>query len=107
MSKTTLQILTEARELIADPSRWCKFAMARDVNQKSVGSITAEAVSWCAYGAAIRVEYGATSLRPTSVVVRGDVLVLLERAAQKLCHSCPPYVNDFMGHAAVLKVYDK
>lgn len=51
---TTLQVLTAARDLIADEDNWTKGALARDRRGQELFSVPASglpAVRWCATGA--------------------------------------------------------
>jgi hypothetical protein len=51
MSKTTLEILKEARALLAQPGAWTKGAYARDVEGTYVSPDNPAAVCFCAVGA--------------------------------------------------------
>lgn len=48
---TTLEILRAARELLSDPTRWCKAAMARTEEGIKVEPDDPRACRWCSYGA--------------------------------------------------------
>lgn len=50
----TIEVLQKARELIANPSRWCKKSFARNHTGTSVGVNTNRACQWCASGAISR-----------------------------------------------------
>jgi hypothetical protein len=91
--KTTLDILRDARERIADPARWCQRCY-RD-----------EAGRCCAKGA---VYYDAgvvvMDVTPVEVVVAIDAL---DDAAFSLYRRYSVIdVNDQIGHAAVMACYD-
>lgn len=96
-----LQVIEQARALIADEQHWCRGDLARDVNGEGVCPTSANAVKRCALGAVIAAAYELThdldaahafalkALRPqwgTSTLVR---------------------VNDMRGHAAVLALFDE
>ena len=56
---TAVEILTEARDFLSDPKRWCKGVYGRDKHRHpliSVGPLKARAVKCCAMGAIWRVE---------------------------------------------------
>jgi hypothetical protein len=50
------ETLTQARERIADPSKWTKGAFARNKHGAAVASTDPEAVCWCSFGAITAVE---------------------------------------------------
>lgn len=51
MSNDPLYILTQARELLSDPKKWTKHAIARKNNGNFVAADSEKAVCWCAMGA--------------------------------------------------------
>jgi hypothetical protein len=96
-----LQIVEQARALIADDGHWCRGDLARDINGEEVYPTAASAVKRCGLGAVIAAAYQLTNdldaahdlafkaLRPsygTATLVR---------------------VNDMRGHAAVLALFDE
>jgi len=96
-----LQIVEQARALIADEHKWCRGELARDVNGVGVCPTAGSAMKRCALGAVIAAAYELThdfdaaydlafkALRPsygTATLVR---------------------VNDMRGHAAVLALFDE
>lgn len=89
----TLEVLREARELIADPERWTRGAGARDANGSSVHPRAEEAVRWCAIGAIDRADPSIISdaLDALHAVTRGEVET----------------VNDRGGHKRVLALFDR
>jgi hypothetical protein len=108
---TTLEILTQARELLSDPTKWTQHAMARDANgdDKPISHLYSEhpywegisgydpvACSWCAFGA----------IEKVSNMNSGTVKYILSQTAKKLYSMRMPKVNDSLGHTEVLKVYD-
>ncbi len=49
---TNKEIIQQAIDLISDPNKWTKNALARDkYNNKLINSNSPEAVCWCAVGA--------------------------------------------------------
>lgn len=59
--KTTVEILKEARELIAKPGAWTQHHSARDASGHRVPVTHHRACSFCAYGAVARVAFPASS----------------------------------------------
>ncbi len=53
--KSTLEILTEARELISDPERWLQGRTAADARGVDVAPNSPKAVCWCSLGALAKV----------------------------------------------------
>ncbi len=47
----TIELLTSARNLIADPEHWTQRAFARDGFGNSIGPTADSACSWCSLGA--------------------------------------------------------
>jgi hypothetical protein len=56
--KTAVEILKEARELLAEPGKWTQLTSARDEYGNEVGSSSGAAVCWCASGAITKVAAG-------------------------------------------------
>lgn len=54
MSKSTVQILKDARELLSDPTHWTKFAFARDSAGFKTKIYDSDAVCWCVMGAIMK-----------------------------------------------------
>lgn len=52
---TTLEVLRGMRELLSDPTRWTKFACARDSMGLTVKDDDPSAACWCLIGAAAKV----------------------------------------------------
>ena len=50
-------ILTEARQLIAEPEKWTQGAFARDRDGGAVDAEAEEARSFCAYGALLKASF--------------------------------------------------
>lgn len=92
--------LWAARELLADPGRWTQGVYARDERGAKMPPEDVRAVCWCALGALLRPE--ATW---QADFVRGGAFLV--QAADELFRSTPSGVNDRLGHAAVLRIYDR
>lgn len=89
-------ILRAARDQIEDPKNWTQGAFARDANGNEVMSYSDEAVCWCAYGA-IRKQTGKAISAESA---------LLSDTAQRMRRKELVSINDFEGHASVLRVFD-
>lgn len=89
--------LIKARDLIADPSRWSRFSMARDANGSQVLVHSKEACRWCILGAIEKVV-------PRHLVA--DVIDALLVKAAWLGHRSIDDLNDFGGHLKVLRLFD-
>ena len=94
-----VETLISARALIADPTRWTRYRLARTDTGKPVEVANPAACRFCAVGAIARV----TGRRPVS----GDESYHLSRAAHRLFGQDIVNVNDILGHAEVLRVYDE
>jgi len=95
-----LQIVEQARSLIADKQHWCRDHMAEDASGASVFPTSASAVKRCGLGAVIAAAFQLTRDYD---------------AANELAHNAlrPHYgtstlvhVNDVRGHAGVLSLFD-
>lgn len=96
MSAETVEVLRRARALIADPEHWCTGDWARDAALIGAHPKDANACRWCASGALM-----AASDQPDGA---GWVLTA---AAHSLYAAEVIAVNDDLGHAAVLAMYDR
>ena len=96
-----LQIVEQARALIADEQHWCRHHLAQDVNGVAVSPTSASAVKRCGLGAVIAAAYQLTH----------DFDAAHDLAHKALCPcygpATPMYVNDARGHAAVLALFDE
>ncbi len=91
------QILRAARARIADELHWTPWNLARDETGRAVSPKSPRAVCWCAFGA-----LGAEGSNLDSIEAQA-----LRKAAAKLFKTeSAGYVNDVLGHAAVLAMYD-
>jgi hypothetical protein len=96
-----LQIVEQARALIADEHHWCRGELARDVKGMGVCPTSDRAMKRCGLGALISAAYQLTN------DYRGahDLAILALRplyGSATLVH-----VNDMRGHAAMLALFDE
>lgn len=100
MAKTALEILTEARALIATPERWTQGSDAKDAEGDPSFADDGNAVCWCAVGAINKV-----------VATPGEQDGAASRLAAHLgmAFSNVPEFNDhrFTDHADVLSLFDR
>lgn len=92
-----IDILKNARELIAEPSRWTQGALARDKFGKELPSTSTYATCWCALGALEKVGDGLSFNRIA--------------ASHALTRQCPKggaaETNDRLGHDEILQAFDR
>jgi len=90
-------LLTQARDLIADPNHWTQHTFAR----RSPGGdpcTAEEGTCWCARGAVRKV---------AGVHHERELVDILTKAANRLALGNGIVdVNDFVGHAEVIQVFD-
>jgi hypothetical protein len=96
-----LQIVEQARALIADEQHWCGRHLAMDVNGVAVSPTSASAVKWCALGAVIAAAYQLTHDSDAAHQLGHEALRPRYGAATLI------HVNDTRGHAAVLALFDE
>jgi hypothetical protein len=96
-----LQIVEQARALIADEQHWCRRHLAEDVNGASVSPTFAGAVKRCGLGAVITAAYQLTHDYDAAHQLGYEALRPRYGAATVI------YVNDTIGHAAVLALFDE
>ena len=97
-------ILEKAKAIIEDPKNWCQHVFASDLEGKEVLELEDTAYRWCAVGAFIRANGSYTYSCDSEVEFE-----CLDSAAGKIISyyvSKITYVNDNLGHAAVMKMYD-
>lgn len=94
---TVLEVLENARALIADPERWTRSALARDSAGGEVHERHPNACQWCALGALAKCSECAPLFSPAihalHVAIPGRPSIA--------------DLNDRDGHAAVLAMYDR
>lgn len=96
-----VQIIEEARALIADKEKWCRRQMALDIDGVPVCANDANARKMCAYGALIAAAHRWTE-------DSGRAFALTSTAATRFGGSeALIRINDARGHAAVLALFDE
>ena len=93
-----LDLLQEARALLANAAHWTVRSYARDRNGQPIHPWEREAVCWCTYGAPERHGISGQSV---------EACAFLRVAASKLFEEFPAHVNDVRGHFSVLRMYDR
>ena len=96
-----LQIVEQARALVADESRWCRGDLARDANGVGVCPMSDTAVKRCGLGALIMAAYQITNDRREAHDLAIKAMRPLHGSATLV------NVNDVRGHAAVLALFDE
>jgi hypothetical protein len=96
-----LQIVEQARALIADEAHWCRDELALDANGMGVCPMSDAPVKRCGLGALIMAAYQITT-------DRREAIDLAIKATRPLHGSATlMQVNDTRGHAAVLALFDE
>jgi hypothetical protein len=96
-----LQIVEQARALIADESHWCRGNLARDASGMGVCPMSDGAVKRCGLGALIMAAYQITTDRREAIGLAIKAMRPLHSSATLV------NVNDVRGHAAVLALFDE
>jgi hypothetical protein len=96
-----LQIVEQARGLVADQSRWCRGELARDANGVGVCPTSDSATKRCGLGALIMAAYQITNDRRQAHDLAIKAMRPLHGSATLV------NVNDVRGHAAVLALFDE
>jgi hypothetical protein len=96
-----LQIVEQARALVADQSRWCRGELARDANGVGVCPTSDCATKRCGLGALIMAAYQITNDRRQAHDLAIQAMRPLHGSATLV------NVNDVRGHAAVLALFDE
>jgi hypothetical protein len=112
--KTIKQILTEARDLISDPSRWMQNDLAADDTGLTVAPNDQSACQWCADGALHKViGYTLRYRSDPGFAEHSAACDHLAAAARELFGCGFVWVNDGArgedeteAHANILKVFD-
>src|SRR5262245_40245586 len=96
-----LQIVEQARSLIADEQHWCRGQLAEDARGRIVVPTSAKAVRRCGLGAVIAAAFGLTQDYDAAYT-------LAHNALRPYCGlSTLVHVNDERGHAAVIALFDE
>jgi hypothetical protein len=98
---TPIEILRDARTLIAEPEHWCQGAFAKRSDGRQVFPGDWDAAQWCAVGAVYRAAGSLVSWTAVPLAVR----VALTDAAETTNGSVVEF-NDNGTHADVLALYD-
>ncbi len=103
---SAVEILRQARALIADKSRWTRHVTARDETGNAVASLNPSAVCWCAEGATIKCAGDVNRAQP--------IIGILDRTSHSMFGRCVAQINDgmklapgFTAHEQVLSVFDR
>jgi hypothetical protein len=96
-----LQIVEQARALIADAEHWCRGQLAEDASGGGVFPTSTNAVKRCGLGAVIAAAYQLTHDYDAANELAHNALRPLY-GITTLVH-----VNDIRGHAAVLALFDE
>lgn len=114
------ELLKRTKALIEDPKRWCRLASAREADGGVAYLESDDACQWCVTGAYQKIRYCSGLDLDEDRAGMSDLY--LERAAHSVIeragrlqhyYNCGyyqgnalVYVNDFMGHAAVMEMLD-
>ena len=96
-----IQIVERARALIADREHWCQRHLAEDVNGVSLSPTSASAMKRCGLGAVIASAYQLTHDFDAAHQLGHEALRPRYGATTVI------YLNDTIGHAAVLALFDE
>lgn len=99
--REVLRVLRDAKELIRDARHWTNRATARDQIGHIVSPDAPNAVCWCADGAIYRVSGGRW-------VIYNTAGCALSEATEELFNTDDYFfVNDKLGHNAILRAFDR
>lgn len=105
--ETTLTVLEQARELIADEQHWCQGADARDSRGRIVDIGVPRAQAWCALGAighiCVARNLGGGFQLTALIAVAEEAGIYLEDPVYR---TVPAY-NDTHTHGEVLELFDR
>ena len=96
-----IQIVEQARALIADGRHWCRGQLAEDATGAGVFPTSANAVKRCGLGAVIAAAYQLTQDYDAANEIAHNAL-RPHYGITTLVH-----INDVRGHAAVLALFEK
>lgn len=100
---TTVETLRAARELIADPERWCQDVTALGRSGREVAPAGRAAVAWCAIGALRRT----CARQPPAAETFDEAFRALDHAAVGAGAPSVATLNDHRTHADVLAMFDR
>lgn len=106
------ETLTKARALIADPAHWAEGALARKSNGTEIGWLDPEACCFCGEGAIMKAcEVKFHQGNPSNYAAYRAAMNFLQYGDVQEQAGLPshmvPTINDDLGHAAILKLFDK
>lgn len=111
--KTAKQIITGARERIADTARWTQCNYALTAGGVAVEPEAPDACRWCSKGALhAEMEDALDAVEVAQIDAQSDqnytALDLVQSAVERLYPKKASIigVNDHLGHAAALRVFD-
>ena len=96
-----IQIVEQARALIADEQHWCRHRLALDKNGIVVTPTSPQAVKRCAVGAVIAAANQLTHDFDAAYKLGHEVLAPIGHSIVVM------HVNDTRGHSAVLALFDQ
>lgn len=94
--KTDLEIMKDARDLIADPSRWTKHAFARDAQRLPCNVRDEEAAMFCSIGALLR-----------AADMDNDLVGRIAHLARLMSPFGLAHFNDRHTHQQVIQLFDQ
>jgi hypothetical protein len=97
--KQTLAVLTRAKALLSDPTKWTVEAFARDHNGEKISPYSNRACQFCAIGAIRHEERQEGQLSGAESLLRS--------VAHHFNGSIVYNVNDKQGYDAVMALYDR
>jgi len=98
----TIEVLTQALEIISDPERWTQGTFARDTTGRTCSYLSYAAVKFCATGAIFKI-IGWDGCFPVPALMRLDEAALQLFSGEANSVS----VNDHHGHAAVVYMFER
>lgn len=101
---TALEVLSAARQLIADPARWTQDVAARDMAGEPVLPHARTAARWCAIGAIDRTCGQLDDAEQAPLYLAA--ILQLAQACEHLYDCGTITANDHHGHAAVVAAFD-
>ncbi len=110
MSNTlTIQIIKEARDLLANPENWTQFELAATVDDESCQPWQPEAAKFCAYGALLKCAHDLCGDLAIAHHFVDSALtdIFGDKADTDQLSTTIFQVNDREGRKAVLELFDK
>lgn len=105
-----VEILKAARSLIEDQNCWATGKLARDAAGLGCDVYSDSACQFCALGALERIQLMTHTWRGDGFLYKSAIKLLIDRDVlgwRLSCKASPAYVNDVLGHAAVMEMYDR